>query len=230
LQQLGLKIESASSSKDLAGMIASFARNVLRSSENNIREAIIAGTDLQTFEDLRTILSRIAVDSYDPEVQESARALIMQIDGQQVINQGARNDGNAAHLPPAYICMPILAYGEQSVLEMKLWPRDQQRESAEDDAESMPLRASIRVNLSPLGKIQADIAGEMHGELHCRIWSESPQVSQFISANSTSLAISLKSAGWQYVDISCRIKRDWPPFCAGSDALWIPRGRIDRKA
>lgn len=229
LKRLGLTFDLDSSSADLSEKIASFSKQILKSTENRILHALKEKISLETYADLRTVLMQIASEAPDEETRIGAKLMNMLIDGQQVINKGARSAEDTLNVPAAYISMPVLVHGERSTIEMKLWPRDKDREAGSDYLESMPLRACIRLDIPPLGKIQADLSGQLHGELRCRIWAQQPAVTQLISRNASHLSDALVHAGWPHVNISCRVKMDWPPLWSGGQSLCTPRNRVDQK-
>jgi hypothetical protein len=84
--------------------------------------------------------------------------------------------------------------------------------------------------MTNLGRVQADILGDLTGYLNCRMSAEKPDVLQLISRNAAHLSTMLTNAGWAKNDVACNTKGDWSPLWTGGEALVKPRQRIDWRA
>jgi hypothetical protein len=113
---------------------------------------------------------------------------------------------------------------------MRLWPKSEERSERWTDEEAYPIRATVRLTLNNLGRVQADIMGDLTGYLHCRLSAEKPAVLQLISRNTVQLSDLLARAGWTRNQIACEKRTDWSPLWTGGEALVKPRQRIDWRA
>jgi hypothetical protein len=245
LQRLGLTLSANATPDEIMSTLQVFSRQILRSTENRVLAAMEDGVDLSDVDDLRVVLMKLATDAPDPEVRDGAAALASHIEGQQLINAANAGIGSLhsalSHLSqtaghngtqgPAYFALPITQQGEQSTIEMRLWPRDQRNNSgAWVDEEAFPIRATVRLTLSQMGRIQIDIAGDLTGYLHCQVSTEKPAVGRLIARNASELSESLAMAGWGRNEITFAANTDWAPLWTGGQALTRPRQRVDWRA
>ena len=100
---------------------------------------------------------------------------------------------------PFYCAVP-LQFGEESTLaEMRLWPWDDEQQEADGLPADAPwLRATVRVATARLGRVQADLAGTLAGNLTCRLGAERPATARLLHRHSSTLAASLAAlTGWR---------------------------------
>jgi len=228
LQRLGLTIDLNATPLEIAGKMRAYSLQILRSTENQIAVAMQTNQPLGDIADARILLLRLAVESPDADIRAGAAALASHIEGQQLINAGtAQTDLLPPIVPPAYIAIPFAVMGEQSLIELRLWPRDERRAMDDTDEDACPIRAVLRLTLGHLGRIQADIAGGLTDVLRCRLSAERPAVSRLLSQNAGRLAEQLAQAGWTKNEVTCRPQIDWPPLWNGGEELAVPRKRVD---
>jgi hypothetical protein len=129
LQRIGLTFDFNSTPAAIAIKMQAYSRQVLRSTENRIVQALTEEGALGDIHDLRTLLLKMAMESPDAEVREGAAALASHIEGQQLINVGGQHSTNQGVTASAmaYVAMPLVLAGQQSFVEMRLWPRDEEK-------------------------------------------------------------------------------------------------------
>jgi hypothetical protein len=230
LQRIGLTIDFNAIPLEIAAKMRNYSLQILRSTENQIAEAMQANQPVGDIADARVILLQLAADSPDAAIRDGAAALASHFEGQQLINVGtARTSLTAPLIPPAYIALPFAMMGEQSLVELRLWPRDEwQGGNANEDTD--PIKATIRLTLAGMGRIQADITGRTTGQLRCCLSAEQPAVSTLLTLNARLLSDQLARAGWLQNEVTCRASTDWGPLWTGGDELSKPRKRVDWQA
>lgn len=230
LQRLGLTVDFNAAPAELATKMQAYSRQVLKSTEERIADALAREGDLGEINDLRTLLLRMAGDALDPEIRDGAAALASHIEGQQLVNAGSQ----ASHMPEnqvgVYVALPMLLAGEQSLIEMRLWPRKDDRSESWTDEDAYPIRATVRLSLSLIGRVQADVQGDLSGYLRCLLTAEKQGVMQVMARNTDQLSTALAHAGWARNEITCDTRSQWPPLWKGGDALAKPRQRVDWRA
>lgn len=232
MQKLGLTVDFNATPAEIATKMQAYSRQVLRSTESRISQALAREGALEEISDLRTLLLRMAGSSADAEVREGAAALASHIEGQQLVNVGAQHAASQGATPNqiAYVALPLVVAGDQAFIEMRLWPEDEERQGSWVDEEAYPVKATIRMTMSQLGRVQANLLGDLHGYLSCRLSAEKPGVLQLLLGNSARLSEMLTAAGWSKNEISSDERADWSPLWTGGEALSKPRKRIDWRA
>lgn len=251
LQRLGLTLSPAATAEEITNVLRVFARQLLRSTENRILTAMEDGVDLIEVDDLRVVLIKLATDAPDPGIRDAAAALASNIEGQQLINAANLGAPGAAHeaalaslggvtpgtthngdsQSPIYFSLPLLYQGEPSTIELRMWPRDQHRNGETwVDEDAYPIRATVRLTLSQLGRVQIDVIGDLNGYLHCQFSAERPAVGRLIARSADQLSDILAAAGWARNEVTFNPHTDWAPLWTGGKALTRPRQRIDWRA
>ena len=230
---LGLAAEAGMEPEALAGHLFVMAQGMGRSTENRVAAQLTGRTpDLGTVQDTRTTLLRLADGSADKIIRRGADALAAHIEGQQLVNQAARRDLMAADSVPFYCAVP-LQFGEEATLaEMRLWSWDDDTVDTEDLPADTPwLRATVRLATARLGRVQADLAGTLAGQLTCRLGAEKPATARLLHRHAGTLAASLAAlAGWRGSDVHCHVQSDWTPLWHGGDTMTGPRPCVDWRA
>ena len=170
-------------------------------------------------QDTRTTLLRLADGSADKAIRRGADALAAHIEGQQLDQPGRAAGCAAADQVPFYCAVP-LQFGEETTLaEMRLWSWDDDARETDDLPADTPwLRATVRVATTRLGRVQAELAGTLAGNLTCRLGAEKPATARLLHRHAGTLAASLAAlAGWRGSDVQCHVRADWTPLWHGGD-------------
>ena len=101
---------------------------------HSLENRLLSGTGGSPFHDARALLLRLAQNSGDRQTQRGADTLAAHMEGQQLVNAAAGHTDSRALL---YFALPMSLPGENTMLELKLWPQDdaQDWENEADDAD-----------------------------------------------------------------------------------------------
>jgi hypothetical protein len=224
---LSLALDSEEDAEAMAAHLSLMVNQRVASTEQRLSRTEPNGE--APADDTRSLLLRLAQTAGDKQIKIGSDTLAAQIEGQQLINLAAQRDGSPERPPPLYFALPLLLPGEQTMMEMSIQRRSDAPEDDWDEDESN-WATSIRLATSRLGRIEAQLSGNLSGALVCRLGAERTSTVRLLQRSREKLLPSLYTAGWSICDVSCRLQTEWPPLWHGGEALTAPRARVDWKA
>ena len=168
---LGLGVEAGTAPPALARHLREWMLQTGRSTEHRLLAAGKWGDLGLPITDARTALLRLALSSGDPEMRAEANALASHLEGQQLLNQASLNATHAGADLPLYFAIPLGFGGEPGMAEMRFWtpaqfPARTAEESRGGEQEDTGiLRVTVRVSPPRLGRLQAELSGQLSGSL-----------------------------------------------------------------
>lgn len=227
LSWLGLAADADAEPDLLAAHLFLMAQGFGRSTEHRLTTDTHRSS-LQNIQDARSTLLRLAQGSADRSIRHGADALAAHIEGQQLINQAARQHGEADTF---YLAVPLLISGEPSLAEMRLGVWDDEQDAADLAPETPWLRAVVRLATTRLGRVQVELRGTLAGMITCRLGAERSSAVRLFQRHTAQLVASLEETGdWQVDRVECFLLAAWPPLWHGGDTLNGPRTCIDWRA
>lgn len=223
---LTLALDAGMEPESLAAHLHQMLSQRGRSVENRL---LAAGNQEPAFQDVRTLLLRLAHSAGDRQTRQGADTLAAHIEGQQLINLAAQQGHSPADQIPLYFAVPLQFPAEQTMLEVRLSCRDEE-DLPEDGEDQTYLKATLRVATTRLGRVEAQLAGTLSGDLTCRFGAEEAATVRLIQRHTSKLAAALSATGWPSCQVHCQPKTDWTPLWHGGEALTAPRARVDQRA
>jgi len=223
---LGLGLEAGTAPPALARHLREWMLQTGRSTEHRLLAAGKWGDLGLPITDARTALLRLALVSGEPAMRAEADAMASHLEGQQLLNQAAVNAHRTGTETPLYFAVPLGFGGAPGMAEMRLWTPREAPEGTET-AQANSLRVTVRVAPPRLGRVQAELSGNLSGNLTCHLGVEKPAAQRLLARNAGVLADSLSSAGWTHCEVTCRAQAQWLPLWHGGDALLTPRTCVD---
>lgn len=225
---LTLALDAGMDSEALAAQLNLMVNQRGRSTERRLADAPEdARADIN---DTRSMLLRLAQSAGDRQVGIGADTLASHIEGQQLINLAAQREHSGPDTPPLYFALPLQFPAEQTMLELRLWNREEDPDDEWAEPEDGPsVRATVRVATTRLGRVQAELVGLLSGALECRLGAELPATVRLLQRSGEKLAASLMGLGWRHCRVTCQAQTEWKPLWHGGEALTAPRARVDWK-
>lgn len=222
---LGLGVDAGLEPDPQARRLRDMMLLIGRSTEHRLLAAA-QGKEQWPVADLRTALLRLAQGSGDRALGSEANSLASLLEGQQLLNQAALTAHGGRLDTPLYFAFPMTFDRVPTVAEVRLELSDR---DVEEDTEHAPvLRVTLRLSPPRLGRVQADLTGQLTGTLRCRLGAEKAASARLLGRHTEVLAASFGKSGWPSCEVVCRSQSEWPPLWPGSETFTTPRTCVDR--
>ena len=158
-----------------------------------------------------------------------ADGLSAHLEGQFLLNQASLQAHAGKSDVPLYLAVPLMFGSETTLAEMRLWAPQRREELADEEERSaQSLRVTLRLTPPRLGRVQADLTGQISGSLNCRLGVEKAASQRLLSRNTGALAEAFSAAGWTHCEVRCQPQSAWPALWHGGEAFLTPRTCVDR--